>query len=73
MGMASFSTNMDLVRAEFKYLKNLFDEYAQRLTNNEQRPTLSMGMSGDYKIALQEGSNMVRIGSLLFGERDYTS
>jgi len=45
MGMASFSNNMDLVRSEFKYLKSLFDLHAQRLTINEQRPTLSMGMS----------------------------
>lgn len=72
MGMASFSNNMDLVRAEFKYLKSLFDKYAQLETPNTKLKTLSMGMSSDYKIALEEGSNMVRIGSLLFGERDYT-
>ena len=69
MGMASFSTNMDLVRAEFNYLKSLFDKHAQLSTFNHQLSTLSMGMSADYKIALEEGSNMVRIGSLLFGER----
>ncbi len=72
MGMASFSTNMDLVRTEFKYLKGLFDKYAQLQTTNYKPQTLSMGMSADYKIALDEGSNMVRIGSLLFGERNYT-
>jgi len=72
MGMASFSDDMNLVRNEFKYLKTLFDKYSPRFTNNEQRPTLSMGMSADYKIALEEGSNMVRIGSLLFGERNYS-
>lgn len=72
MGMASFSTNMDLVRAEFKYLKSLFDDYTQFSTFNFQLLTLSMGMSADYKIALEEGGNMVRIGSLLFGERNYT-
>jgi PLP dependent protein len=71
MGMASFSDDMDLVRTEFKYLKSLYDKYSPRLTNNEQRTTLSMGMSADYKTALEEGSNMVRIGSLLFGERNY--
>jgi uncharacterized pyridoxal phosphate-containing UPF0001 family protein len=71
MGMASFSDNMDLVRSEFKYLKSLYTKYSPRLTNNQQRSTLSMGMSADYKIALEEGSNMVRIGSLLFGERNY--
>ncbi len=75
MGMASFSNNMDLVRAEFNYLKSLFDKYAQQqntrqaLWANNQLQTLSMGMSADYKIAIEEGSNMVRVGSLLFGER----
>lgn len=72
MGMASFSTNMDLVRAEFNHLKSLFDTYAQHITHNSKPITLlSMGMSADYKIAIEEGSNMVRIGSLLFGERNY--
>lgn len=64
MGMASFSDNKDLVREEFRNLKRLYDTDA-RLS------TLSMGMSGDYTIAIEEGSNMVRIGSLLFGERNY--
>jgi pyridoxal phosphate enzyme (YggS family) len=68
MGMASFSSNMQLVRNEFKRLKQLFDQL-QRL--NPELKILSMGMSGDYKIAVEEGSNMVRIGSLLFGERNY--
>jgi pyridoxal phosphate enzyme (YggS family) len=65
MGMASFSDDKDLIRAEFTYLKSLFDEYPQFTV-------LSMGMSADYTIALQEGSNMVRVGSLLFGERNYS-
>lgn len=75
MGMASFSNNMDLVRSEFNYLKTLFNKYAQYKTPNtpqgpaEKLQTLSMGMSADYKIAIEEGSNMVRIGSLLFGSR----
>ena len=64
MGMASFSDDKELVRSEFSYLKSLFDA-------NTSYTVLSMGMSGDYKIALEEGSNMVRIGSLLFGERNY--
>ena len=71
MGMASFSTNMDLIRAEFNYLKSLFEEYSQLSTFNLQLSILSIGMSADYKIALEEGSSMVRIGSLLFGERNY--
>ena len=72
MGMASFSDDMNLVRSEFKHLKRIFDANAQLSTINHQPSTLSMGMSGDYKIALEEGSTMVRIGSLLFGERNYT-
>lgn len=72
MGMASFSDDMNLVRSEFKKLKMLFDKYAQTLNLTPSTfNLLSMGMSGDYKIALEEGSNMVRIGSLLFGERAY--
>lgn len=69
MGMASFSDDLNLVRAEFKKLKTLFDTFGQAL--NLQPSTLSMGMSGDYKMAIEEGSNVVRIGSLLFGVRNY--
>ncbi len=68
MGMASFSDDVNLVRSEFKKLKTIFNQLS---TINHQLSTLSMGMSSDYKIALEEGSNMVRIGSLLFGERNY--
>lgn len=67
MGMASFSDDMALVRSEFQTLKTLFGRYG---TNPHGKfEVLSMGMSGDYKLALEEGSNMVRIGSLLFGSR----
>lgn len=69
MGMASFSDDMVLVRSEFKNLKRLFDKYHQPQTSNLKPQILSMGMSSDYKIAIEEGSTMVRIGSLLFGER----
>jgi pyridoxal phosphate enzyme (YggS family) len=69
MGMASFSDDMELVRSEFKSLKALFDKHSSLSTVNCQLSTLSMGMSGDYQIAIEEGSNMVRIGSLLFGAR----
>jgi len=72
MGMASFSDDMNLVRNEFKNLNSLYKQYAQLSTFNFQLSTLSMGMSSDYKIAIEEGSNMVRIGSLLFGERNYS-
>jgi PLP dependent protein len=69
MGMASFSDDVEKVRAEFRTLKNLFDIYKHINLNNFRLTTLSMGMSGDYTIAIEEGSNMVRIGSLLFGAR----
>ena len=68
MGMASFTNDTKKVKEEFHHLKTLYS------TINDQHPTfntLSMGMSADYKIAIEEGSNMVRIGSLLFGERNY--
>lgn len=72
MGMASFSEDMNLVRSEFRYLKSLYNKFNQSSANHYTLQTLSMGMSGDYKIAVEEGSNMVRIGSLIFGERNYT-
>jgi len=69
MGMASFTEDMDKVKKEFRYLKELFDKHAKPQTLNLKLETLSMGMSNDYKIAIEEGSSMVRIGSLIFGER----
>ncbi len=69
MGMASFIDDMDKVRKEFKHLKTLYDKYSRLSTVNLQLQTLSMGMSSDYKLAIEEGSNMVRIGSLIFGVR----
>lgn len=69
MGMASFTTDENLIQKEFANLKSAFE---QLQTANCKLQTLSMGMSSDYKIAIQQGSNMVRIGSLLFGERNYT-
>jgi len=69
MGMASFSADLQLVRNEFKLLKKLFDTATQ--TTHPPIQMLSMGMSGDYTIAIEEGSNMVRIGSLLFGVRNF--
>lgn len=69
MAMASFTDDKEKVRKEFKLLKSLFDKYAPLQTANCKLETLSMGMSGDYLIAIEEGSTMVRIGSLVFGER----
>ena len=62
MGMASFTDDMKKVRSEFRNLRSLFEKY-------KTLSTISMGMSADYKVAIEEGSNMVRIGSLIFGER----
>ena len=62
MGMASLTDDMDKVRSEFQQLKRLFDKYRFQ--------TLSMGMSSDYQSGIAEGSNMIRIGSLLFGNRN---
>ena len=71
MGMATFTNNKNHIRKEFKNLKIFYDEIKSiSQKNNQKIKILSMGMSSDYKIAIEEGSNMVRIGSLIFGERD---
>jgi len=71
MGMASLTDDMQKVRNEFRYLKTLFDKLGTKLaTHNSQLTTLSMGMSSDYSVAIEEGSNMIRIGSLIFGARN---
>lgn len=63
MGMASFTDDQSKIRKEFKSLKHLYDQLSK---NNSSLNVLSMGMSGDYQLAIESGSNMVRIGSLLF-------
>lgn len=73
MGMATFTENEELIRKEFRSLKRLFDSLNERkLPSNVKMEELSMGMSSDYKIAVQEGSTFVRIGTAIFGERNYT-
>jgi len=67
MGMASFIDDQEVVRKEFQSLKTLFDQFT---IHHSPFTILSMGMSGDYKIAIEEGSTLVRIGSLLFGKRE---
>lgn len=70
MGMATNTENKDQIRNEFRGLKSLFDELKEgTLPENIIMKELSMGMSGDYKIAIEEGSTMVRIGSSIFGLR----
>ena len=69
MGMATFTDNQNQIKQEFTHLKSIFDKTNQLLTTNLQLQTLSMGMSGDYQLAIQCGSTMVRIGSSIFGGR----
>jgi PLP dependent protein len=71
MGMASLTDDENKIRSEFKRSKSIFDNFAKLQTSNCKPEILSMGMSSDHKIAIEEGSTMVRIGSLLFGERIY--
>lgn len=72
MGMATFTEDQDQVKREFSGLSKLFDvvKRDERLQGHSFK-TLSMGMSGDYEIALDCGSNMIRVGSLIFGARNY--
>jgi pyridoxal phosphate enzyme (YggS family) len=72
MGMATFTDDKDQIRKEFKILKSLFDEI-QSMNNSQniELKELSMGMSGDYEIAIEEGSTIIRVGSSIFGERNY--
>jgi pyridoxal phosphate enzyme (YggS family) len=69
MGMATFTNNPAQVEKEFSRLKTIFDSYSNLNTKNCQLKTLSMGMSGDYALAIKCGSTMVRIGSSIFGGR----
>ncbi len=70
MGMATFTDDSQQVRSEFKQLKNIFDTLKGKyFSSADYFKEISMGMSGDYSIAVEEGSTMVRIGSLIFGER----
>ena len=69
MGMATFTDNQSQIKKEFQHLKCIFDKYKSLKTENCQLKTISMGMSGDYKLAIECGSTMVRIGSSIFGER----
>ena len=68
MGMATFTENKNQIEKEFKHLKAIFDKHK---TQNSELQTISMGMSGDYQLAISCGSTMVRIGSSIFGNRNY--
>lgn len=69
MGMASNTEDLNKVRSEFRSLQNFFEKHRQPVTFNLQPVTLSMGMSSDYSIAIEEGSTMIRVGSSIFGTR----
>ncbi|QRX64734.1 YggS family pyridoxal phosphate-dependent enzyme [Dysgonomonadaceae bacterium zrk40] len=70
MGMATYTEESEQVRREFRQLRNLFEECkAKHFANDPAFRELSMGMSGDYPIALEEGSTLIRVGTLIFGER----
>jgi len=71
MGMATYTENEDTIRSEFKELVHIFNELKQAYFTDSDFKEISMGMSGDYKIAIEEGATMVRIGSILFGARNY--
>jgi pyridoxal phosphate enzyme (YggS family) len=68
MGMATFTNDQSMIQEEFASLKDLFDELK---TQNSTFKTLSMGMSGDYPLAIQNGSTIIRVGSSIFGARNY--
>ena len=69
MGMSTFTDNMDLVQEEFRSLKNLFEQTRKIQADNILLQEISMGMSGDWQLAVEEGSTMVRVGSSIFGSR----
>ncbi|MBP8155636.1 MAG: YggS family pyridoxal phosphate-dependent enzyme [Leadbetterella sp.] len=69
MGMSTFTDNLDLVREEFRSLKDLFEQTQKIQAGNFSLEEISMGMSGDWKLAVEEGSTMIRVGSSIFGSR----
>jgi PLP dependent protein len=71
MGMATLTDDEAVITKEYKYLKQLYDKLVSERSECTSFNTLSMGMSSDYRIAIEEGTSMVRIGSLIFGERNY--
>lgn len=68
MGMATFTEDQSIIKNEFQYLKACYDEFK---LNHPSINTLSMGMSGDYQLAIDCGSTMIRVGSSIFGSRNY--
>lgn len=71
MGMATFTEDQNQIKKEFDFLKSTFDSLKPLQSFNFKPKTISMGMSGDYQLAISCGSNMIRVGSSIFGERNY--
>ncbi|NNE32881.1 MAG: YggS family pyridoxal phosphate-dependent enzyme [Winogradskyella sp.] len=71
MGMATFTENMQHVEREFKFLETTYNNLKTIRSSNCNMQILSMGMSGDYELAISCGSNMIRVGSSIFGARNY--
>lgn len=72
MGMATFTDNQDQIRQEFRNLKSIFDRLKEQyFADNDSFKEISMGMSDDYPIAIEEGSTLIRVGSAIFGKRNY--
>ncbi len=74
MGMATYTSDMEIIKNEFQFLKSLFNQVKiSYLNGSPDFKELSMGMSSDFEIAISCGSTMVRVGSLIFGERQYNN
>lgn len=72
MGMATFTKDENQIRKEFRYLKSIFDILkSEYFIDNEYFKEISMGMSGDFELAIAEGATIVRVGTMIFGERNY--
>lgn len=72
MGMATYTADENIIKNEFRNLKNIFNEIQQKyFSQTDCFKDISMGMSGDYKIAINEGSTIIRVGSSIFGNRNY--
>ena len=72
MGMATYTDDLDVVRKEFKLLKKLRDDHIHMNGGNVELKEVSMGMTNDLEVAIEEGSTMVRVGTAIFGERNYS-
>ena len=72
MGMATFTDDNEVVRREFKSLSNIFNQLKEKyFAKNDEFDTISMGMSGDWRLAIEQGSTQIRVGSAIFGARNY--